>query len=189
MNILGICGSLRQGSYNRLLLRAAQELAPAGTSVVIFEGMKDIPSFDGDDLANGYPAAVQRLREEIRASDGVLFGSPEYNFSVSGVLKNAIDWASRGTDQPFEGKPFAIVSASMGPLGGARSQYDLRKIMIYLNAHAMNKPEVFVGNAQSRFDKDGRLIDETTRNVVTQQIAALSEHIRWVRRAYARAGQ
>jgi chromate reductase len=185
MKILALCGSLREGSYNRMLLRAAAAAAPADVQVELHESLKSIPPFDGDELARGYPAAAAKLREAIRAADGVLFGSPEYNFSISGVLKNAIDWASRGTDQPFSGKPFAIVSASMGPLGGARSQYELRKIMVFLNAHALNKPEIFVGMAQTKFDGQGRLTDEATKKILGEMMAGFAEHVRWVKRGYA----
>ena len=185
MKILGICGSLRKASYNRLALTAAIELAPSGMVIEVFDGMKDIPLFDSDDFASGFPPSVAKLREAIRGADGILFASPEYNFSISGVLKNAIDYASRGADQPFNGKPYAILSASMGPLGGARSQYDLRKIMVFLNGHGLNKPEVFMGSAQNRFDDKGRLVDEPTRKILGDQLLALQTHVRWVQKANA----
>ena len=184
MNILAICGSLREGSFNRMVLKAAAEVAPQEMKISIYETLRPIPPFDGDELARGFPAPVQRLREAIRAADGLLFGAPEYNFSISGVLKNAIDWASRGADQPFNKKPFAITSASQGPLGGARCQYDLRKMMIFLNAHALNKPEIFVGVAQTKFDASGRLTDEPTRKILGEQMVALRDHVNWVKRAY-----
>jgi chromate reductase, NAD(P)H dehydrogenase (quinone) len=183
MKILGICGSLRRGSFNRLALLAAAELAPPGVTLEVYDSLKDIPLFDSDEMGNGFPPAVQRLREAIRGADAVLFASPEYNFSVSGVLKNTIDYVSRGVDQPFNGKPFAILSASMGPLGGARSQYDLRKTMVFLNGHGLNKPEVFIGSAQTRFDDSGKLTDEPTRKALAAQLLALRDHALWVARA------
>ncbi|MFM9882243.1 MAG: NADPH-dependent FMN reductase [Burkholderiales bacterium] len=186
LNILGICGSLRGASFNRMALKVAGELMPAGMSLTMFE-LKDVPLFDGDVFAQGFPAPVASLREAIRKADGVLFGSPEYNFSVSGVLKNAIDWASRGTDQPFNGKPFAVMSATQGPLGGARSQYDLRKMLLFLNAHGLNKPEIFIGVAQTKFDAAGKLNDEPTRKIIGEQMAAFRDHIQFVKRGYAQS--
>jgi chromate reductase, NAD(P)H dehydrogenase (quinone) len=183
MKILGICGSLRRSSFNRLALLAAAELAPPDVTLEVYDGLKDIPLFDSDDMSDGFPPAVQHLREAIRGADAVLFASPEYNFSVSGVLKNAIDYASRGTDQPFNGKPFAILSASMGPFGGARSQYDLRKIMVCVNGQGLNKPEVLIGSAQTRFGDNGKLTDEPTRKALAAQILALRDHALWVARA------
>lgn len=141
MKVLAICGSLRAGSFNRLALHAARELMPAGMEIEIAD-LKGIPLFDGDDFAKGFPTEVAALREKVRAADGVLIASPEYNFSVSGVLKNAIDWVSRGADQPFVYKPIAILSATMGPVGGARSQYELRKVFVFLQGMVLQKPEV-----------------------------------------------
>ena len=183
MKVLAICGSLRRASFNRLALQAAVELAPQGMALELFDTLKDIPPFDEDDFALGFPPSVTRLRDAIRAADAILFASPEYNFSISGVLKNAIDYASRGADQPFNGKPYSILSASLGPVGGARSQYDLRKVMLYLNAHGLNKPEVFIGAAQSRFGEGGRLVDEPTRKILATHLLALQDHILWVKRA------
>ncbi len=186
LSILGISGSLRAASFNTMALKVAGELMPAGMSLTLFD-LKEIPFFDGDVFAKGFPAPTASLREAIRKADGVLFGSPEYNFSVSGVLKNAIDWASRGTDQPFNGKPFAIISATQGPLGGARSQYDLRKILLFLNAHGLNKPEIFIGGAQNKFDAAGKLNDEPTRKIMGEQMAVFRDHILWVKRGYGKA--
>jgi chromate reductase, NAD(P)H dehydrogenase (quinone) len=186
LNIVGICGSLRAGSFNRMALKVAGEVMPAGMSLTIFD-LNGVPFFDGDVLAAGMPPAAASLREAIRKADGVLFGSPEYNFSVSGVLKNAIDWASRGTDQPFNGKPFAVISATQGPLGGARSQYDLRKMLLFLNAHGLNKPEIFIGGAQNKFDAAGKLNDEPTRKIMGEQMTAFRDHIQWVKRGYGQS--
>ncbi len=184
LSIVGICGSLRGASFNRMALKVAGEVMPPGMSLTMFD-LKGVPLFDGDVLAAGMPPAAASLREAIRKADGVLFGSPEYNFSVSGVLKNAIDWASRGTDQPFNGKPFAIISATQGPLGGARSQYDLRKFLLFLNAHGLNKPEIFIGGAQNKFDAAGKLNDEPTRKIMGEQMVAFRDHIEWVKRGNA----
>ena len=186
LNIVGICGSLRAASYNRMALNVAGEVMPSGMTLTVFD-LKEVPFFDGDVFAKGFPAAAAQLREAVRKADGVLFGSPEYNFSVSGVLKNALDWASRGTDQPFNGKPYAVISATQGPLGGARSQYDLRKMLLFLNAHGLNKPEIFIGGAQNKFDASGKLNDEPTRKIMGEQMLAFRDHILWVKRGYGQA--
>jgi NAD(P)H-dependent FMN reductase len=129
LDIVGLCGSLRHASINRAALRLAGEVMPAGMTLDIAE-IRDIPFFDGDVMAQGWPAAVAALRERIRKADAVVIATPEYNFSTPGVLKNTLDWLSRGEDQPFAFKPVAILSASPGPLGGARVQYDLRRVML-----------------------------------------------------------
>lgn len=181
LNILGISGSLRAQSYNSWALTAAAEVMPVGMQFQIAD-YQDIPLFNQDALASGFPVSVERMREGIAASSAVLIASPEYNFSVTGVLKNAIDWLSRTTPQPFKDKPVAILSATIGPLGGARSQYELRKILAALEAIVMPKPEVFIGMAQNRFDDSGRLIDEPTRKMLIDQMIALRS---WI----ARVGQ
>jgi chromate reductase, NAD(P)H dehydrogenase (quinone) len=181
VKVLAIQGSVRAGSYNRMAVNLAKEVMPAGMTMEIVE-IKDIPMFDGDDFAKGFPPVVAELRAKIRAADGVLISSPEYNFSVSGVLKNTIDWASRGTDQPFQYKPIAIMSATMGPVGGARSQYDLRKIFVFLNGLVMQKPEVFIGVAQNKFDAAGKMTDAPTRQVVTDFMASFADWITRVKR-------
>ncbi len=150
LTFLSITGSLRRGSYNAAIARALPELAPDGIRVVAAPSLRDIPLYDADLQAEGFPAAVTALGDAIRAADGVVIVSPEYNYSVPGVLKNAIDWISRLPDQPFAGKPLAIQSASMGVLGGARMQYHLRQVFIYLDARILNRPEVMVGAAQRR---------------------------------------
>jgi len=174
--ILGISGSLRRGSHNTAALRAAAELAPAGVTVTIFEGLGDIPPYDDDvRTGSGYPPAVEAFRAAIRAADALLIATPEYNYSIPGVLKNAIDWASRPPEQPFDDKPVAILGATPGMLGTARAQYDLRKMCVFLNAHALNKPEVFIGGSGAKVDADGRLTDETTRGFIAAQVAALRD--------------
>jgi chromate reductase, NAD(P)H dehydrogenase (quinone) len=180
VKILGISGSLRKASFNSAALRAAKELAPEDVEVTIFEGLRDIPLYDDDLRAGaGYPPAAAALRAAVKAADAVLFVTPEYNYSIPGVLKNAIDWASRAPEQPFDGKPVAIMGAATGLLGTARAQYDLRKMCVFLNAHALNKPEVMITQAATRFDAEGRLTDEATRGLIAQQLAALRD---WTRR-------
>ncbi len=172
LTILGISGSLRTASLNTAALRAAAELAPEGVTIEI-ASLADIPLYDDDLRAKGVPSAVTALCERIAAADAVLIATPEYNYSISGVLKNAIDWASRVAPQPFAGKPVAIMGVSLGALGTARAQYDLRKIFVYLDAHVLNKPEVMIGAAMTRFDAEGHLTDAGTRTFVAAQVAAL----------------
>ena len=156
-NVVSICGSLRKGSYNRMLMQSLPGLAPPGMAITEAPPFTEIPLYN---------------------ADGVIFCTPEYNFSLPGGLKNAIDWVSRLPGQPFAGKPIALQSASPGPLGGARVQYDLRRMLVFLDALTLNKPEVFVGSCASRFDeKTGALTDPTTRDFVKQQLAAFAEFI------------
>jgi chromate reductase, NAD(P)H dehydrogenase (quinone) len=178
INVLGISGSLRAGSFNSALLRAAKEMAGAEMAIDIAD-IKDIPLYDEDVRAKGLPPAVQRFREQVAAADAVLFVTPEYNYSIPGVLKNAIDWASRPPNQPFADKPIAIMGASGGLGGTMRAQYHLRQVMVFLDAHVLNKPEVFVRSAQEAFDADLRLVDERARKVVGEQLTALAT---WTKR-------
>lgn len=174
MKIIGISGSLRAGSYNSAALRAAIELAPSGVTIETAE-IGDLPLYNDDVRVAGYPSQVQRLRDQLAAADAILFVTPEYNYSISGVLKNAIDWASRPPSQPFDGKPVGIMGASGGVLGTARAQYQLRQMLIFLNAFPLNKPEVMIGQASSKFDESGRLTDEPTRDFVRQLLEALRD--------------
>lgn len=178
-NILSICGSLRKGSYNRMLMKALPELAPPGLAIVEAPAFRDLPLYDADiQNSTGFPAGVTVLADAIRAADGVIFCTPEYNFSLPGGLKNAIDWVSRLQNQPFAGKPIALQSASPGPLGGGRVQYDLRRAMVFLDAFVLNKPEIFIGSCASKLDdKTGEIKDETTRNLIKQQLAAFATFI------------
>jgi len=179
LNVVSICGSLRKGSYNRMVMNALQGYAPEGMRIA------EAPSFAGFPLYNtdvqnstGFPAPVQALGEAIRAADGVIFVSPEYNYSIPGVLKNAIDWVSRVPNQPFAGKPIAIQSATGGALGGGRMQYDLRRCMIFLDAWTINKPEIFIGNCSQKIDeKTGQIKDEQTISFIKQQLAAFAKFI------------
>jgi len=184
LDIVGLCGSLRKASVNYAALRLAGELmAPTMTLDIV--DWREFPVFDGDVFAQGLPAPVAALRERIRRAAGVVIATPEYNFSVPGGLKNVLDWLSRGDDQPWALKPVAILSASPGPLGGARVQYDLRKIMLFLNAAMLTKPEVFIGAAAGKFDAEGRCTDETTRNFVSAQMTAFEHWIAAVGRMRA----
>lgn len=178
IKVLGICGSLRAKSYNRSALLAAAELMPADMQLTIAE-YGDVPLFNQDVQAQGIPAPVTRLAEAVSAADAVLIASPEYNFSVSGVLKNAIDWLSRVPAPPFKDKPVAILSATMGPLGGGRHQYELRKILGCQDALVLVKPEIFINVAHTKFDAEGKLTDEPTRKALGDQMLALQ---RWVAR-------
>lgn len=172
LTVLGISGSLRKGSYNTAALRAAGALMPAGATLEVAD-ISQLPLYNADLQAQGFPDAVTRLGARIRAADALLFASPEYNYSVSGVLKNAIDWVSRLDQQPFAGKPAAIIGASIGILGTARAQYHLRQIGVFVDLRFINKPEVMIGKAQERFDAEGNLTDSATRDLIAKQMAAL----------------
>lgn len=181
LDIVGLCGSLRAGSVNRMALKLAESLLPESMRMEVVE-WREIPPFDGDVLAQGFPPAVLALRDRIRRADGVVIATPEYNFSIPGVFKNVLDWASRGEDQPFAHKPVAILSASPGPVGGARVQYDLRRVMLFMNAMTLIKPEVFIGGAGAKFDAAGQCTDETTRKFVGDQMRAFEKWISAVQR-------
>ncbi len=175
LRILGICGSLRRASFNRLVLQAAQELAPAGTVVETYERLREIPPYDDDvRIEQGFPPVVAELREAVRLADAVLLVSPEYNYSVPGQLKNAIDWASRAPDQPFADKPVAIMGASPGNIGTARMQHHLRQCLLYLDARMLSRPEVMIGQVAQKFDASGKLTDEATAEQIRAQLAALA---------------
>jgi len=175
LKVLGICGSLRKASLNMAALRACSELLPQGMTLEI-ASIADIPMYNQDVFDAGMPEPVKRLRGAIAGADGLLLASPEYNFSVSAPLKNAIDWGSRAPNQVFQDKPVAIFSCSPGPLGGARVQYDLRRILSQIWAFPLPRPEVFIGNAPSKFS-DGRLTDETTRKFLTELLLGFKDWI------------
>ena len=178
LNILGFAGSLRIGSYNRALLRAAGQLLPKNTTLEVFD-LSDIPPFNQDHEAD-MPTKVKEFKSKIREADAILISTPEYNYSVPGVLKNAIDYASRPYgDNPFDDKPVAIMSASVGMLGGARAQYHLRQMFVFLNMHPINSPEVILTSASDKFDAEGTLLDENTKKFLTQLLQNLSN---WTKR-------
>lgn len=177
IEILGIQGSLRAGSFNRMALAAACELAPDGMSIRPFARLGEIPHYDEDVKSRGFPPAAAELRQAIAAADGLLIVTPEYNYSVPGVLKNAIDWASRPPVPPLIGKPAAIMGASSGLMGTVRAQLHLRQILGGLNMPVLARPEVLIREAATKFDADGRLADEDTR----KHIRLLIERLRdWV---------
>ena len=181
IRILGIAGSLRRQSYNRSVLKAAIDLVPDGATIETFE-LDGFPGFNQDDEASP-PEKVIEFKRKIREADAILFVTPEYNYSVPGVLKNAIDWASRPYgDSAWDGKPAAIMGASIGAIGTARAQYHLRQIMVFLNMFPVNQPEVMIGNAASRFDEDGNLTDETTKKFISQLLEKLVEWTRDISR-------
>lgn len=177
IKIIGFSGSLRKGSFNTAALAAAQQLCGDDAEIEIFD-ISDFPPFN-QDREQDPPANVAKLKAAIRAADAVIFSSPEYNYSVPGHLKNVIDWASRPYgDSAWEGKPALIMGASSGAIGTARMQYHLRQTMVFLNMFPLNKPEVMIGNAASKFDDSGNLTDEKTREFIKQAVAALVEETR-----------
>jgi chromate reductase len=179
ISVLGICGSLRKGSYNMATLRTAIALKPADMTVTVAE-ISTLPLYNEDVRAQGFPPPVETLRQQIAKADALLFACPEYNYSMTGVLKNAIDWASRPPDQPFAGKPCAIIGAAAGMAGSARAQYDLRRSMVFLDMHPLNKPEVLIGQAQTKFDEQGNLNDEVARNLIRDVMANLAAWARQI---------
>jgi chromate reductase, NAD(P)H dehydrogenase (quinone) len=183
-NVICICGSLRKGSYNRMVMNALSGLAPPSLSIAEAPPFSEFPLYNADiETSTGFPAPVQKLAEAVRAADGVIFNSPEYNFSIPGALKNAIDWVSRVPNQPFAGKPVAIQSAANGPLGGGRMQYDLRRSLLFLNAATFGRPEIFIGNCSQRIDaKTGEITDQPTKEFIKQQLAAFAKFIEQTRR-------
>jgi chromate reductase len=174
LRILGICGSLRKASYNRRLLAVAREELPEGAQLEVAD-LAGIPIYDGDVEKEGLPASVQRLKQQIRSADALLIVSPEYNYSIPGVLKNAIDWCSRPPQEnPFREKPLAIMGASAGLLGSSRAQYHLRQVAVSLDMHVLNRPEVMVGQVETKFDAEGKLTDAKTRELVHRLMVALA---------------
>jgi chromate reductase len=170
--ILAFAGSLRKGSFNKALIRSAIEVAPSNVHIDVFD-LEGIPPFN-QDLENDPPMMVLEFKAKIAKADAILIACPEYNYSFSGVLKNALDWASRPRKgMPLEGKPVAIMSASIGRLGGARAQYHLRQCFVFLNMHPVNKPEVMVSDAQANVDAEGNLTNEQTKALIRQLIEAL----------------
>lgn len=177
IKILGIAGSLRKQSYNKGALRAAQQLCPEGAQIEAFD-LAGIPPFNQDDEKTA-PPRVKELKQKIRTADAILLVTPEYNYGVAGVLKNAIDWASRPYgDNAWDGKPVAIMSAAMSMGGGIRAQYQLRQSFVFLNMDAVVQPEVAINNVGERFDQDANLTDETSRKLIGQLLRALADKAR-----------
>jgi chromate reductase len=173
INVLGFSGSLRKGSYNSGLLRAAKEVLPENMSLEIFD-ISPIPLFN-QDLASNPPESVTTFKDKIAKADALLIAIPEYNYSIAGVLKNAMDWASRpAKDSPLNGKPFAMMGAG-GRLGTARAQYHFRQFAVYTNMFTFNRPELFVARASEKFDKEGNLLDESIKERVKVLLETLAD--------------
>ncbi len=173
IKVLAFAGSLRKGSYNKALIRAAVEVAPENVTIEVFD-LEGLPLFNQEFEADP-PQKVKEFKEKIRTADALLIATPEYNYSVPGVLKNAIDCASRPrADTPLEGKPVAIMSASSGRFGGARAQYHLRQSFIFLNMHPVNRPEVMFSDAIHNLDATGKVTNEQTRQLIHQLLEALA---------------
>jgi chromate reductase len=176
MHFLGISGSLRQQSLNTAALRACAKLLPPSVTFTLAD-ISAIPLYNEEIREQGLPAPVLQLREQIVQADALVIATPEYNYSMPGVLKNAIDWASRPPSQPFDGKPIALISASPGGFGGARAQYHLRQVFIYLNGLILNRPEAMISAAHTKFDAQGELTDSVTADQLRALLAALAD---WV---------
>ncbi len=174
IKILGICGSLRKGSYNMMALKTAQKLAPDDVEIKIAE-IGDLPLFN-QDLEADLPPSVLRFREEVQEANALLFASPEHNYSVTAALKNALEWGSRPYGKAvMNGKPVGIIGASNGMIGTGRGQYHLRQICVQIDMHPLNKPEVMISFVQDKFDADGNLNDEKTRLKIKELLVALAE--------------
>jgi chromate reductase len=178
LNVLVICGSLRKGSYNAMVANSLPDLAPAGMKLTRSPTLV-MPLYNADvQTGEGFPAPATALADAIRAADGVIIVTPEYNYSMPGVLKNAIDWVSRMQNQPFANKPGAIQSATQGPLGGGRMQYHLRQSMVFLDAFTFGRPEIFIGSVQTKVDAEkGVLKDQPTLDIIKQQLAGFAKFI------------
>jgi chromate reductase len=183
LRVVGIAGSLRRTSYNRALLLAACELAPPGLTIEV-HGLAELPLYNEDLEADGAPVPVDALRRAVRTADGLLLVTPEYNHGVPGVLKNAVDWLSQPPRRSaLEGKPVAVMGASTGIAGTARSQSQLRQAFVLTNSPVMPQPEVLVGRAHEKFDAEGRLTDEVTRQFVGVFLGRLTQWLRQQQRA------
>jgi chromate reductase, NAD(P)H dehydrogenase (quinone) len=183
MEILAICGSVRAGSFNAMVVRTLPLLAPEGMKIAAAPSIESIPLYNADLQTNGFPNVVSQIGEAIRKADGVIFTTPEYNYSIPGILKNAIDWVSRLPDQPLKNKPIALQSASQGVLGGARAQYHLRQILVFVEGLVLNKPEVFISGVQNKADAShGELTDGATRDLIKQQLQAFETFVRGIKR-------
>ena len=179
IQLVGMSGSLRKGSYNTMLLKAATQLLPVDVSMDIVS-IEDIPLYNADlDLpaAKQRPESVEHFRKMLTDADGILISSPEYNYSIPGGLKNAIDWASRGEDSPLLRKPIAVIGATTGLWGTARMQVAFHNVFLFLDMKPVYKPEVLVAQAEKKFDKDGKLIDEMAKKLVKQKLEALKKMI------------
>ncbi|MEN0585778.1 MULTISPECIES: NADPH-dependent FMN reductase [unclassified Kosakonia] len=184
LKVVTLLGSLRRGSFNAMVARTLPKLAPAGMEVTPLPSIADIPLYVADiQQEEGFPQSVEAIAAQIRAADGVVIVTPEYNYSVPGGLKNAIDWLSRLPEQPLAGKPVLIQTSSMGAIGGARCQYHLRQILVFLDAMVMNKPEFMGGVIQNKVDQQtGEVVDQSTLDHLTGQLTAFGDYIQRVKR-------
>ena len=183
LDIVGICGSLRKGSINRKALLAAKELLPASMDMEIVE-IGDLPIYNFDIQQIGFPPDATRLYERIKKADGVFVATPEHNATMPAALKNVIDWMSRFRPTPFDQKPCAVISASPGPIGGARVQAEFRRSMAFVNALVMIQPEVFIAYAPTKFDDNGRFTDEAGREFLSKLLTAFEDWVRRIKAAY-----
>ena len=175
LHFVTLLGSLRKASFNAAVARALPELAPEGISITPLGSIGDFPHYDQDVQDAGFPPPVLAMAEQIQAADGVIIVTPEYNYSIPGALKNAIDWLSRVSPQPLDGKPVAIQTASPGMIGGARAQYHLRQSLVFLDAYVLNRPEVMIGQVAAKVDPETlTLTDDSTRKFISGQIIALA---------------
>ena len=175
LHFVTLLGSLRKGSLNAAVARALPALAPEGVTISALGSVGDFPHYDADMQAEGFPKSVLAMAEAIQKADGLIIVTPEYNYSMPGVLKNALDWLSRMTPQPIAGKPVAIQTASPGVIGGARAQYHLRQSLVFLDAVVLNKPEVMIGQATGKVDeKTLELTDAKTREFIAGQLKAFA---------------
>ena len=181
MHFLGISGSLRRQSFNTAALQACQQRLPQGVTMSMFD-IAPIPLYNDDIYQQGFPDSVKQLREQIQAADALVIATPEYNYSMPGVLKNALDWASRPPAQPFDGKPIALLGAAAGGMGSSRAQYQLRQVFVALNAQVLNRPEVFISSAPTKYDAEGRLADPTALENLGKLLAALADRVNQLRR-------
>jgi chromate reductase, NAD(P)H dehydrogenase (quinone) len=177
LNVVAVCGSLRKGSFNRMLMNTSIALAPEGMTITEAPPFDKIPMYNFDDKQAGFPATVNAWADAIRAADAVLFVTPEYNWSIPGGLKNAIDWVSRMKEQPLKDKVVAVQSAAGGLLGGARAQLAMRQCLVSLDVVWFGRPEVIVAFAANKF-KDGKLEDQTAVDMIKAQLAALEKYAR-----------
>lgn len=177
IQLVGIVGSLRKGSYNRMLIEAIKALAPQHVTITLAE-IGDLPLFNADFEKESYPEAAKRFKEAVRAANGIIIAMPEYNRSIPGVLKNAIDWASRPYgDSVWEQMPILVVGASTGAIGTAVGQYHLKQVLLYLNARLVGQPEFHLGGAKDKFNEQGQLIDEKTKEFIVKALEALIQEI------------
>ena len=183
LKIVTLLGSLRKGSFNAMVARTLPKIAPAGMSITALPSIADIPLYDADvQQEDGFPQTVESIAEQIREADGVVIVTPEYNYSVPGGLKNAIDWLSRLPEQPLAGKPVLIQTSSMGAIGGARCQCHLRQILVFLDAMVMNKPEFMGGVIQNKVDtQTGEVVDQSTLDHLTGQLTAFGDYVKRVK--------